>query len=94
MFVARGSSVRPPGRLHGRRPGRPDARTACLTAPDDPPNGFGWRSRRLLAPAVQPNQTKNNYTPTIARIVTDKNYCLFFLTKIERNMRWRKVIRV
>ena len=84
LSVARGSSVRPPGRPASGRPdgrtaartaGRPNGRTARLTAPDGPPNGpdgppngSGWRSRRPSAPAVQPNQTKNNDTPTIASL--------------------------
>ena len=36
--------------------------------PDGPPNGSGRRSRRPSAPTVQPNQTKNNNTPTIASL--------------------------
>ena len=31
-------------------------------------NGSGRQSRRPSAPAVQPNQTKNNDTPTIASL--------------------------
>ena len=71
MFVARGSSVRPPGWLDGLTAGRttrrPNGRTAHLTAPDGPPNG--------PAPTVQPNQTKNNDTPTIASLgYTGRSY--------------------
>ena len=65
------TAARPPGRTAGR----PNGRTARLTAPDGPPNGpdgppngSARRSRRPSAPAVQPNQTKNNDTPTIASL--------------------------
>ena len=72
MFVARGSSVRPPGRTAGRTPERPDGPPngpdGPPNGPDGPPNGSGRRSRRPSAPTVQPNQTKNNNTPTIASL--------------------------
>ena len=104
-------AARSPGRLAARTLGRPPGRTPRLTA--------RMTVRRPSAPAGQPNQTKNNVTPTIVRlwellfswrnvilmtsrftefsvsvrkvilvarrIVTNKNYCLFLLTKIGRN---------
>ena len=54
----------PPNGLDGL-PNGPDG---LPNGPDGLPNGSGRRSRRLSAPTVQPNQTKNNDTPTIASL--------------------------
>ena len=64
MFVARSSRVPPDARTAGP-PNSSDGPPNC---PDGPPNGSGRRSRRPSAPTVQPNQTKNNNTPTIASL--------------------------
>ena len=56
------------GRTDGRTDGPPNGPDSPPNGPNGPPNGSGRRSWRPSAPAVQPNQTKNNDTPTIASL--------------------------
>ena len=61
--------------------GLPNGPDGPPNGPDSPPNGSGRRSQRPSPPALQPNQTKNNDTPTIASLgytgpsyISDRKY--------------------